>query len=258
MTAPAPPRFIPLDSPALPEAPTASAPDPPEAWSAWTIGGHRFRSAPPTYWTPPAIIEDTREQRPLPFHLLDPRDALPVIRGGLELGDYSAVGMEADLFIERKALPDLVGSVTHDRRRFEDELAAVFDDDRRTVHIYTTFSVVAIVISCLGLLGLSLFDIQRRRREIALRKVHGSTVSQIFGLLMKRYIIIMTTAFAVSIPLALWLINIYTADFASCAPIGIWIFLTVALLIGGISTGALYVQVRRAAHIPPAEAIAME
>lgn len=140
----------------------------------------------------------------------------------------------------------------------EDELAAVFDDDRRTVHIYTTFSVVAIVISCLGLLGLSLFDIQRRRREIALRKVHGSTVSQIFGLLMKRYIIIMTTAFAVSIPLALWLINIYTADFASCAPIGIWIFLTVALLIGGISTGALYVQVRRAAHIPPAEAIAME
>ena len=140
----------------------------------------------------------------------------------------------------------------------EDELAAVFDDDRRTVHIYTTFSVVAIVISCLGLLGLSLFDIQRRRREIALRKVHGSTVSQIFGLLMKRYIIIMTTAFAVSIPLALWLINIYTADFASCAPIGIWIFLTVALLIGGISTGALYVQVRRAAHIPPAEAITME
>lgn len=140
----------------------------------------------------------------------------------------------------------------------EDELAAVFDDDRRTVHIYTTFSVVAIVISCLGLLGLSLFDIQRRRREIALRKVHGSTVSQIFGLLMKRYIIIMTTAFAVSIPLALWLINIYTADFASCAPIGIWIFLTVALLICGISTGALYVQVRRAAHIPPAEAIAME
>ncbi|MBQ2458933.1 MAG: ABC transporter permease, partial [Bacteroidaceae bacterium] len=140
----------------------------------------------------------------------------------------------------------------------EDELETVFANDRRTVNIYSTFSVTAIIISCLGLLGLSLFDIQRRRREIALRKVHGSTVSQIFGLLMKRYIIIMTTAFAVSIPLALWLINIYTADFASCAPIGIWIFLTVALLIGGISTGALYVQVRRAAHIPPAEAIAME
>lgn len=123
-TAPAPPRFIPLDSPALPEAQAASTSAPPEAWSAWTIGSHRFRSAPPSAWTPPAIIEDTREQRPLPFHLLDPRDALPVIRGGLELGDYSAAGMESDVFIERKAIPDLVGSVTHDRRRFEDELAA--------------------------------------------------------------------------------------------------------------------------------------
>lgn len=140
----------------------------------------------------------------------------------------------------------------------EDELAAVFDDDRRTVHIYTTFSVVAIVISCLGLLGLSLFDIQRRRREIALRKVHGATVHQIFGLLMNRYVAIMAAAFAVSIPLTLWLIHLYTADFATRAPITVWLFLTAALLTGGISIGALYVQVRRAAHIPPAEAMKRE
>jgi ABC-type antimicrobial peptide transport system permease subunit len=140
----------------------------------------------------------------------------------------------------------------------EDELATVFDDDRRTVHIYTTFSVVAIVISCLGLLGLSLFDIQRRRREIALRKVHGATVHQIFGLLMNRYVAIMAVAFAVSIPLALWLIHLYTADFASRAPITVWLFLAAALLTGGISIGALYVQVRRAAHIPPAEAMKRE
>ena len=140
----------------------------------------------------------------------------------------------------------------------EDELAAVFANDRRTVHIYTTFSVVAIVISCLGLLGLSLFDIQRRRREIALRKVHGATVHQIFGLLMNRYVAIMAVAFAVSIPLALWLIHFYTADFASRAPITVWLFVAAALLTGGISIGALYVQVRRAAHIPPAEAMKRE
>lgn len=140
----------------------------------------------------------------------------------------------------------------------EDELATVFADDRRTVHIYTTFSVVAIVISCLGLLGLSLFDIQRRRREIALRKVHGATVHQIFGLLMNRYVAIMAAAFAVSIPLTLWLIHLYTADFATCAPITVWLFLAAALLTGGISIGALYVQVRQAAHIPPAEAMKRE
>lgn len=140
----------------------------------------------------------------------------------------------------------------------EDELDAVFADDRRTVHIYTTFSVVTLIISCMGVLGLSLFDIQRRRREIALRKVHGATVRQVFGLLMNKYLLILGLSFAVSIPLVLWLIHTYTADFASRAPISLWLFVATALLIGGISIGALYVQVRHAAHIPPAEAMKRE
>lgn len=87
------------------------------------IGSHRFRVAPPTSWALPAIIEDTRERTPLPFAALDERDRLPVIRAALEVGDYTADGMEADLFIERKSIPDLVASVTRERRRFEDELA---------------------------------------------------------------------------------------------------------------------------------------
>lgn len=140
----------------------------------------------------------------------------------------------------------------------EDELATVFADDRRTVNIYTTFSIVAIIISCLGMLGLSLFDIQQRRREIAIRKVHGATIRQIFGLLMNRYVLIMSVAFTISIPITLWLIHTYTADFANRAPISVWIFLAAALLTGGISIGALYLQVRRAAHIPPAEAMKSE
>ena len=49
-----------------------------------------------------------------------------------------------------------------------------------------------------------------------------------------------------------------TADFATRAPITVWLFLAAALLTGGISIGALYVQVRRAAHIPPAEAMKRE
>lgn len=87
------------------------------------IGAHRFRVAPPTSWALPAIVEDTREQTPLPFAALDERDRLPVIRAALEVGDYTADGLEADLFIERKSIADLVASVTRERRRFEDELA---------------------------------------------------------------------------------------------------------------------------------------
>ena len=199
--------------------------------------GHPITPTLPIYFTPEA---DEFDRDPLVFYASYPE------------------GRRADVVDFLVKLHAEVGNGELKYSFIEDELAAVFDDDRRTVHIYTTFSVVAIVISCLGLLGLSLFDIQRRRREIALRKVHGATVHQIFGLLMNRYVAIMAAAFAVSIPLTLWLIHLYTADFATCAPITVWLFLAAALLTGGISIGALYVQVRRAAHIPPAEAMKRE
>jgi ABC-type antimicrobial peptide transport system permease subunit len=199
--------------------------------------GHPITPTLPIYFTPEA---DEFDRDPLVFYASYPE------------------GRRAEVVDFLVKLHAEVGNGELKYSFIEDELATVFDDDRRTVHIYTTFSVVAIVISCLGLLGLSLFDIQRRRREIALRKVHGATVHQIFGLLMNRYVAIMAVAFAVSIPLALWLIHLYTADFASRAPITVWLFVAAALLTGGISIGALYVQVRRAAHIPPAEAMKRE
>ncbi len=57
----------------------------------------------------------------------------------------------------------------------EDEVEKLYDDDKRTTHIYVTFAGLAICVSCLGLFGLSLYDIRQRYREIALRKVNGAT-----------------------------------------------------------------------------------
>ena len=199
--------------------------------------GHPTTPTQPIYFTPEA---DEFDRDPLVFYASYPE------------------GRRADVVDFLVKLHAEVGNGELKYSFIEDELAEVFADDRRTVHIYTTFSVVAIVISCLGLLGLSLFDIQQRRREIALRKVHGATIRQVFALLMNKYLVIMAAAFAVSIPLALWLIRLYTQDFATRAPITVWLFLAAALITGCISIGALYVQVRRAAHIPPAEAMKRE
>ena len=64
----------------------------------------------------PTIITDTREQKPLVFlHL-------PTERGTLQSGDYSIKGLENDFSIERKSVPDLIGSCTRGRERFEREL----------------------------------------------------------------------------------------------------------------------------------------
>jgi DNA excision repair protein ERCC-4 len=64
----------------------------------------------------PIIITDTREQTPLVFQTLASE------RGTLQSGDYSVAGLEHDFAVERKSVPDLCGSLTRDRERFEREL----------------------------------------------------------------------------------------------------------------------------------------
>jgi ERCC4-type nuclease len=74
--------------------------------------------APKAQPVKPTIVVDTREQRPFAFS-----DAVTVVRGTLHTGDYSLLGHESAVCLERKALDDLVGSVIQDRERFERELA---------------------------------------------------------------------------------------------------------------------------------------
>jgi DNA excision repair protein ERCC-4 len=66
------------------------------------------------------VIQDSREQDPLRFNL-------PTVRRGLKTGDYSLQGLEDQFTVERKSLPDLIGSLTHDRERFFRELVRMKD-----------------------------------------------------------------------------------------------------------------------------------
>lgn len=133
----------------------------------------------------------------------------------------------------------------------EDEVEKLYDEDKRTTRIYVTFAGLAICVSCLGLFGLSLYDIRQRYREIALRKVNGATGKQIALLLIKKYLYILGAAFAVAIPLVYYIINRYTKDFVVKAPIGVEIFAIGFVLTLIISLGTLLWQVRKAIRINP-------
>ena len=133
----------------------------------------------------------------------------------------------------------------------EDQVEKLYDDDKRTTRIYVTFAGLAICVSCLGLFGLSLYDIRQRYREIALRKVNGATGGQIALLLVRKYLYILGAAFVVAIPLVYYIINDYTKDFAVKAPIGVGIFVAGFILTSLISLGTLLWQVRKAVRINP-------
>ena len=140
----------------------------------------------------------------------------------------------------------------------KDEVLALYNDDRQVAIIYFVFAGIAIAVSCLGLFGISLFDIRQRYREIALRKVHGAGMKDLYQLLFKKYLAVLGASFVVAVPTAYYLIHQYTADFVVKAPVGIGIFVVALLLVAGISMGTLWWQIRKAANIDPATVMKSE
>ena len=139
-----------------------------------------------------------------------------------------------------------------------DDVKALYKEDRQIATIYSVFALIAIAVSCLGLFGISLFDIRQRYREIAIRKVNGAGLKDLYRLLFRKYLAVLGASFVVAAPLAYYLIYRYTADFAVKAPISIDIFALALLLISLISMSTLWWQIRKAANIDPATVMKTE
>ena len=134
----------------------------------------------------------------------------------------------------------------------------MYDKDKQVTGIYTVFAIIAILISSLGLFGLSLFDVQQRYQEIAIRKVNGATTFSMMKMLLLKYYMLLGIAFLVAAPIAWLAISRYLEDFAHKAPVSWWIFAVALLITAGISLATLIWQIRKAAQTNPAKAMKSE
>ena len=139
-----------------------------------------------------------------------------------------------------------------------DEIARLHEEDRKVTRIVITFALIAIGISCLGLFGLSLYDIRQRYREIALRKVHGAQVSDICRLLLCKYMILLGLAFVAGSAVAYIGISHYMERFPHHASLAPWIFLVAGLIVTLIALITVIWQIYRASQVNPAEVIKRE
>ena len=168
-------------------------------------------------------------------------------------------GKEKELLEYLSKLSEKVYGIKDFKYTFlEDDVKALYEEDCRIANIYTVFAFIAIAISCLGLFGISLFDIRRRYREIGIRKVNGAKIKDLYRLLFRKYVVVLVAAFVVAIPIAYYLITLYTQDFVVKAPIGIGIFIIALLVVSIISLGTLFWQVHKAANINPADVVKSE
>lgn len=137
----------------------------------------------------------------------------------------------------------------------DDDIASLYEEDKRISNVYTLFALLAVLVSSMGLFALSLFDIQQRYREIALRKINGATAKDIMKLVLNKYIYLLAGAFAVAIPLSYFAISKYIEGFAHRTAISWWLFAIAAIVVAAISLITLMWQVNRAMKINPARVL---
>jgi hypothetical protein len=140
----------------------------------------------------------------------------------------------------------------------EDEIADMYKNDKRIAVICSLFTGIAILISSLGLFGISLFDIRRRRKEIAIRKINGAEVSDILRLLLRKYFVLLGIAFVVAVPVALFAIHKYLENFAYKTSVSWWLFAIALFTTVAVSLVTLIYQTYKAGNENPAAVIKSE
>jgi putative ABC transport system permease protein len=107
----------------------------------------------------------------------------------------------------------------------------MYKSEERYSKVITLFSVVALFIACLGLLGLASFVTQQRRKEIGIRKVQGASVKSIVHLISSEFMILVIVSNAIAWPVSYFLMNRWLADFAYRIGISLWPF----IFAGGVA-----------------------
>jgi len=140
----------------------------------------------------------------------------------------------------------------------DDDLNAMYNSERRLGTIFSYFSLLAILIACLGVLGLSLYSIQQRVREIGIRKVLGADVLSITAGLVKEFVKPVVIAAFVATPVAWYMIHKWLEVFAYRIDIGWWVFVIAGALALLIAILTISVQSIRAAVANPVKSLRTE
>lgn len=133
----------------------------------------------------------------------------------------------------------------------DDEFDHLYKADSKTSTLMLFFSAIAILISCLGLVGLAAFTARRRVREIGIRKVLGATLSDIITLLSWEFMRLVLLSILIATPIAWWATNLWLRDFAYHIPPGAWTFALAGAIAIGIALLTVSSQSVKAASANP-------
>ncbi len=140
----------------------------------------------------------------------------------------------------------------------DDDIRKQYEEDKRVSRTITGFTVIAMIISSLGLYGLSTYMAERRFKEIGVRKVMGASVNEIMTMMSSEFVRLVVIAFGIAVPLSLYGIHKWLENFAYKTPVSIWIFIIAGVSALLIAILTISFQSFKAASVNPIKSLRTE
>ena len=183
------------------------------------------------------LLTETANEMIVRFNSEDPRESVAAIES---IWDKYAAGEPADYSF------------------LDSDFDQLFRQEQRLGDVFTAFTIIAIIIACLGLLGLSAYMTEQRKQEIGIRKVLGATTTSIVGMLSSEFLKLTGIAFLLAVPVAWYVIQSWLQNFAYRIDIGLTVFVVTAAATAVIVLLTISWQTLKAAFMNPVESIKTE
>ena len=223
------------------------------------ITGNEWYEAPPALIA--GFIDDIKyasfrtEVAPMAFYVSPavgyrPRYAYIKIKAGADIRDAVAS--------IRKALTSIDKNFPAEIRFYDTILNNLYKRELSIGWLISLFSLIAVFISVVGVLGLVIFESEYRKKEIGLRKVHGATTSQILLMFNKVYVRILIVCFVLAIPVAYYGVSRWMVYFAYKIPMYWWVYAVAFVVVSVITFLTVTFQNWKTANENPVESIKTE
>ena len=181
-------------------------------------------------------------------------------------GNYNWIYVRIDPGVSAEKALKRIGSVFHavipsvpfEYRFADDEYEKKFAAEQRVGNVAGIFSVLAVVISCLGLFGMAMYVAEQRTKEIGVRKVLGASVLNLWALLSREFVRLVSLALLIGGPISFWIMHSWLQNYHYRTELSWWIFALTAIVAIGITLLTVSYQAIKAALANPVNSLRSE
>jgi putative ABC transport system permease protein len=190
-----------------------------------------------------------------------------VLMVNIKAFDFASIKL--DVQHEQGSLPDAIGKIEKiwtssfpdyifNYEFFDENIKAFYAQEEKYAQLFQLFSVIFLLIGCLGLYGLVTFVVNRKGKEIAIRKVLGATVSSILVMFSGEYVRLIVLSFLIAVPVAYYAVDSWFSNFTNHIDLQWWFFMIPGLLILVIALLVVATKTFRIAHANPVDKLKYE